>query len=592
MSERRRILVLETHPPSGEDLSPVWPADSDVVHADSLSRTLELLRSESFDAVYADTSEPNLGKWAANLLQGERILGTLPDGVAVVDAELRINWANASFEGWCGGPVAGRDFYQALNSPEILGPDYNPFHTALAGKRAVTRLHCHDNRYLELHITPLEFQQREPASDSENESPRLRVNGLINIPVSQLIALGRDVTAAVNQQQKLDALQQAGRELAALSADQLADMSVEERVELLKLNIRRFTHDLLHYDVVEIRLLDRLTGRLEPLLDEGMTAEAAKRILYPRTEGNGVTGYVAATGKSYLCPDTTVDPLFIEGSPGARSSLTVPLISQDQVIGTFNVESPKPNAFGADDLQFAEIFGQKIAAALHTLELLSAEKRCTTSQSVEAISREVAMPVDEILASATAVLDRYIGHDPEMADKLHRILASARSIKQCIQKVGEDLAPAFATPKPGAPAHPLLKGLRVLVADQDERVRRSAHAILGRFGCVVETAGDGQEALTMARLSNYDAVLADIRLPDVNGYEIYQRLRNAQPQARVILMTAFGYDPVHSIVKARQEGLRFVLYKPFRIDQLLDALEGPEPPALSAAPSSAEVVRA
>jgi CheY-like chemotaxis protein len=541
---------------------------------ENLSRALELLRTESFDAVYADTSEPNLGKWAANLLQGERILGTLPDGVAVVDAQLRILWANASFEGWCGGPMPGRDFYQALNSPEILGPDYNPFHTALGGKPAVTRLHCRDNRYLELHITPLQFQQREPAS------------------VNQLIALARDITAEVNQQQKLDALQQAGRELAALSADQLADMCVEERVELLKLNIRRFTHDLLHYDVVEIRLLDRQTGRLEPLLEEGMSPEAVQRVLYPRAEGNGVTGYVAATGKSYLCPDITVDPHFIEGSPGARSSLTVPLVSQDQVIGTFNVESPKPNAFGPDDLQFAEIFGQKIAAALHTLELLSAEKRCTTSQSVEAISREVAMPVDEILASATAVLDRYIGHDPEMADKLRKILASARSIKQCIQKVGEDLVPAMAAPRPGVVAHPRLKGLRILLADHDERVRRSAHGILGRFGCVVETAGDGQEALTMARLSTYDAVLADIRLPDMNGYEMYQHLRKAQPQARVILMTAFGYDPAHCIVKARQEGLRFVLYKPFRIDQLLDTLESPDPSTAYAVPSQTEVVQA
>jgi DNA-binding response OmpR family regulator len=98
----------------------------------------------------------------------------------------------------------------------------------------------------------------------------------------------------------------------------------------------------------------------------------------------------------------------------------------------------------------------------------------------------------------------------------------------------------------------------------------------------VETARDGQEALTMARLSTYDAILADIRLPDLSGYEMYRRLREAQPQARVILMTAFGYDASHSIVKARQEGLRFVLYKPFRIDQLLTALEEPDcgsPPA-------------
>jgi len=326
-------------------------------------------------------------------------------------------------------------------------------------------------------------------------------------------------------------------------------------------------------------------------LDEGMSPEAAKRILFPRIEGNGVTGYVAATGKSYLCTDTTADPHFIEGSPGARSSLTVPLISQDKVIGTFNVESPKLNAFGAEDLQFAEIFGQKIAAALHTLELLSAEKRSTASQSIEAVNREVALPVDEILAAATAVLDRYIGHDPEMADKLRKILAGARAIKQCIQKVGEDIAPPTVGPKPGTGLQARLKGLRVLVADHDERVRRSAHGILGRFGCVVETAGDAQEALTMARLSTYDAILTDIRLPDVGGFEIYQRLRQVQPQAKVILMTSDGYDPSHCSVKAHQEGLRFVLYKPFRVDQLLDALETPEPPARTDA-NQATVVNA
>ena len=129
----------------------------------------------------------------------------------------------------------------------------------------------------------------------------------------------------------------------------------------------------------------------------------------------------------------------------------------------------------------------------------------------------------------------------------------------------------------------------MLVADNDERVRRSAHGILGRWGCVVETARDGQEALTMARLGSYDAILADIRLPDISGFEMYRGLREAQPQARVILMTSYGYDASHSIVKARQDGLRFVLYKPFRVDQLLDALTLPEAPACN--PNRAEAVR-
>ncbi len=90
---------------------------------------------------------------------------------------------------------------------------------------------------------------------------------------------------------------------------------------------------------------------------------------------------------------------------------------------------------------------------------------------------------------------------------------------------------------------------------------------------MVETARDGREALIMARLSTYDAVLADIRLPDMNGYEFYCQVRQAQPQARVILMTAFGYDATHSIVNARRDGLQHVLYKPFRVEQLLERVQ-------------------
>ncbi len=44
-----------------------------------------------------------------------------------------------------------------------------------------------------------------------------------------------------------------------------------------------------------------------------MTDEAANRALRADTIGNGVTGFVAATGKSYLCEDTSEDPLYLEG---------------------------------------------------------------------------------------------------------------------------------------------------------------------------------------------------------------------------------------------------------------------------------------
>jgi CheY-like chemotaxis protein len=557
VADRPRILVLEGAGRVADLLQPCLK-DSDVVRVDSVLRALALLREQPFDALCADTHDPTITEQTRDLARSSRLLGALPDGVAVVDADLKIAWANPAFERCCGGPARGRGFYEALGSPEILGPDYSPFHTALAGRHVVTRLHCASNRYVELHVAPMPEPGGRPP---------------------QMVVLARDVTAEVQQQQKLDALHKAGAELAPLASDQLADMIPEERIELLKQNIRRLTHDLLHYDVIEIRLLDPQTGRLEPLLEEGMTPEAAGRVLYAEPKGNGVTGFVAATGKSYLCNDAANDPLYIEGAAGARSSLTIPLLFEDRVIGTFNVESPKLNGFGEEDLQFAEIFARDIAAALHTLELLTAEKHSTAARSVEAVSREVALPVDDILIAATALLDRYIGHEPEMAAKLRQILTGARAIKQSIQKVGEDLVPASAPARSEDGTRPKLKNKRVLVADNDERVRRSAHGLLGRWGCVVETARDAQEAIAMARLGSYDYVLTDIRLPDPerSGYEVYRELRQAQPQARVILMTAYGYDPSHTLVKARQDGLRCVLFKPFRIDQLLAALEGPEP---------------
>jgi CheY-like chemotaxis protein len=555
LTKKPRILVVQSRP--GEQPLAQCAGTLDLVYADSVPRALVLLQRERFDGVYADTGDMTLIRHAGTSLQADRILEKLSDGVAVIDADRRILWANAEFERWCGGPVEGRSFNEALGSDGVFRPDCDPLRAASSAGHSITCQHPVTGRFLELHISP---------SDTPDGQ------------VSHFICVGRDVTAEKQQQQKLDAIHQAGRELAALDPRELDSFTVEERIDLLKTNIERYTRELFHYDVIDIRLLDS-SGRLVPLITEGMPPEAAQLQLRAERTGNGVTGYVAATGKSYYCPDTAKEPLYIKGLAGARSSLTVPLIYHDKVVGTFNVESPNLNGFTEQDRQYLEIFSREIAAALHTLELLVAEKRSTASQSVELINREVAMPVDEILTSATALLDRYIGHDKEMAGRLQHILASARSLKQCINRVGETIVPVTPTDDKKEPEHPTLKGLRVLVADNDDRVRRSAHAILGRFGCVVETARDGKEALVMARLSPYDVVLADIRLPDMPGFEIFRRLREISQVGEVILMSAYGYDPHHSIVKAKQDGLRRVLFKPFRVDQLLDALERkPEPP--------------
>ena len=531
-----------------------------------MARALVLLREQDFTGVYVDSAQLSTVRWAGVLIQADEILDAIADGVAVVDPDLRITWANPQLHSLIDPDleIIGCKFYRALGNPEVLGPDPCPFTSAVAAKApASTALRIGANRYLRVTVTPV--------FDVSN-------------CLTHLIALTRDITDETQQQLKVNAIHKAGDELADLTPEELAELGVEERTDLLKYNITRHMKDLLGLDFIEIRLLDRPTGRLIPLLTEGMTPIAANRELFSRKDHNGVTGFVAATGQSYLCPDTTHDPLYLEGVAGARSSLTVPLIYHGTVIGTLNVENFQPNAFDERDRQFLEIYARNVASALNTLELLQAEKFSAATASVEAISRELALPLDDILSDATTVLDRYAGHDEDIVARLRHLLFRAREIRSLIQKVGSSIAPESKRNAP-RPA-PKLGSARLLVVDADEAIRRSAHHLLGVQGATVETARDAHEAIALARQTPYSAALVDIRLPDLDGFETYKRLRDVQPGIPIILMTGFGWDPSHSIVKARQEGLQTVLYKPFRADRLMEAVEQALRPAVVAAPAA------
>ncbi len=561
MSEKtNKILLLASCHQSAEQLLLQSCKSHEIVTADNPVQALELLGRHQFDGVFVTSDYLEQVLQVARLLQHEQVLENMPDGVVLLDADSTIIWSNGKLCEWTGQQcVVGKKFYQALNSPQTLLSDLCPFRTALStGRSTSSTLRSNDNRYYRVHVAPL----RDPVA-----------------PPRHLVVTVRDVTEEVHQQQKLAAIHQAGMQLADLTPEELSQMPVKDRIELLKQNILHFTKDLLNFDVVEIRLLDPATGKLEPLLSSGMDSEAAARVLYVSPQGNGVTGFVAATGQSYLCEDTTRDPLYLQGVEGAKSSLTVPLLWRDQVIGTFNVESPEPRAFGESDRQFLEIFSREVAAALNTLELLTAEKASTAQQSVEAIHSAVALPVDEILNDVVNIMERYMGHEPEVVERLQRILRNARDIKQVIQQVGQTMAPVPARPQDEQlEERRLLCGRRILVVDADECVRSTAHVLLERYGCIVETAHDGNEAIGMVRATldgAYDVIISDIRLPDMTGYELMLKLQELLEAPPLVLMTGFGYDPTHTIVNARKAGLPAwaVLYKPFRMDQLLSAVK-------------------
>jgi len=349
-------------------------------------------------------------------------------------------------------------------------------------------------------------------------------------------------------------------------------MTPEERLSMLQKQIVALTRNLLRFDHFCIRLRNPETDRLELVLTEDQKPTFENRELYAVKEGSGITGYVAATGQPYICNDVRNDPRYLPWLAEARSSLTVPLWNRDKVIGTFNVESDLLGAFGQQDLQALEIFSHYVAQALVTLQLLVAEKVSTTLELAADVTGELSEPLGNIIAAVHQLRADYIGHDDNTVRQLDEILRNVELIRQGIRQVTDVKRPVVGTGTVVAPARKPLTARRILVADDEPTIRKTLSAILSKLGARVDIACDGAEAVEMAAIHAYDLVLADIRMPKKNGYEVFGELRDGNPELPIILMTAFGYDPAHSVVKAREKGLKAVLFKPFKIQVLYEEI--------------------
>lgn len=421
----------------------------------------------------------------------------------------------------------------------------------------------------------------EVASPDESRFYEVVVSPIRSRDTSRLervAALVWEVTASRRYQQKLDAIDRAGAELVRLDADAVRKLHVTDRLKLLEQKIIKFSHELLRFDHLMIRLIDERTGKLELVISSGLPPEAMEVDLFAQREGNGIMGYVAATGRSYLCPDVAKDRRYVTGMSGARSSLTVPLRLHDKVIGAFNIESEQLAAFTEEDRQFAEIFSNHVALALHILDLLVVE-RCAAGETVTGtVEGELDEPLDDIMREADW-LTRLVDASPEIRDHVQRIVADVQSIRRRVREAASGPQNILGAEKvlSNIKVDPALSGKHVLVADDEPKIRQIIRDVLRGKGCRVVVCKDGGEAIAELISSQaggesgrFDLVVSDIKMPDHNGYEVFSAARKAYPGIPVILMTGFGYDPHHSIVRASQDGLQCVLFKPFQIERLLD----------------------
>jgi PAS domain S-box-containing protein len=108
---------------------------------------------------------------------------------------------------------------------------------------------------------------------------------------------------------------------------------------------------------------------------------------------------------------------------------------------------------------------------------------------------------------------------------------------------------------------PRLRGLRILVVDDDQGISRTLQEMLQTDGCLVEVAEDGKRALEKLARAPFDLVLSDVVMPNMDGYELYRRVQKKYADMPVLMMTAFHYDKDHIIKRSRMEGLEGVIFK-------------------------------
>jgi len=111
---------------------------------------------------------------------------------------------------------------------------------------------------------------------------------------------------------------------------------------------------------------------------------------------------------------------------------------------------------------------------------------------------------------------------------------------------------------------------RVLVIDDDQIVLNGVKRILSQADFEVETTLSGRQGLEWALSKTYDAVLTDIRMPDIGGMVVLRDIKRARPEVPVTIIT--GYANVQSAVQAMELGAADYLEKPFTPDQLLKAV--------------------
>ena len=112
---------------------------------------------------------------------------------------------------------------------------------------------------------------------------------------------------------------------------------------------------------------------------------------------------------------------------------------------------------------------------------------------------------------------------------------------------------------------------RILVADDEETIRAILKDELEEEGYAITTAVDGEDAIRLLRQDKFDLVLADIKMPRADGFDVLRTVKAEQPSVRVIMLT--GFADLKNAIESKRLGADDFVSKPYDIVDLVTTIE-------------------
>lgn len=103
--------------------------------------------------------------------------------------------------------------------------------------------------------------------------------------------------------------------------------------------------------------------------------------------------------------------------------------------------------------------------------------------------------------------------------------------------------------------------MKILLVDDDEWIRDSLRLFFEAEGCYIVALETAEEAMEELHSQNYDIIIADYKLPGMDGVKFFQQIQSSQPDAIKILVTAYKSNVVSD--EAKKAGVQHLIAKPF-----------------------------